>query len=600
MKRTARKIKEPEQTEPLKQQSTLILKPDFVRPPYILEGPNANWPPSYLKVYMWRERALKAIVANAPNDPGFLGLKEYYRRRPLEFINHWIDTYDPRNAGIGNKQTRMPFILFKRQAEMVGFIYECLRDEQHGLIEKSRDMGATWLCGAISVHLWLFEPGIAVGWGSRKEELVDQLGNPDSIMEKMRMIIRCVPPIFRPKGFEGKHLGFLKIINKETGATIIGEIGDGIGRGGRKRIQFLDESGHYEHAVKIEAASSETSRVKIDISSVSGMGTVFHNKREAGVDWSPGCEISKGVTRVFTLDWSNHPEKTREWYNVKRAKFESEGLLSVFAQEIDRDYAAAAQGVIIPGEWVLACIDAHMKLGFDDSGSYMAGLDVADISESGDINAISVRKGNVLKYLDEWGGHDTGQTTRRAIHFLRKFQPLTCQYDALGVGAGVKAEYNRLVAEKVIPAGIRFEPWVAGAKPLDPDRRVIPLDKQSPLNKDHFQNLRAQAWLNFRFKAERTHRAITDKRYKWKAEDLISFDSSTLNAGLLQKLRKQLSQPTLATSSQLKILLEKKPEGSRSPNLADACIMAYWPAKSSHLLHFTQRQLVRAKYFTRR
>jgi hypothetical protein len=495
----------------------------------------------------------------------------------------------------------MPFILFKRQAEMVDFIYECLKDEQHGLIEKSRDMGATWLCAAISVHLWLFEPGVAVGWGSRKEELVDQIGNPDSIMEKMRMIIRYIPPLFRPRGYdEKKDLGFLKIINRETGATIIGEIGDGIGRGGRKRIQFLDESGHYEHAVKIEAASSETTRVKIDISSVSGMGTVFHNKREAGVDWSPGCTIEKGKTRVFVLDWSDHPEKDKNWYILKREKFESEGLLAILAQEIDRDYAAAAQGVIVPGEWVISCIDAHKKLDFDDSGRYMAALDVADISESGDLNALSLRKGVVLKYLDEWGGQDTGQTTRKTIHFLRGFQPLICQYDGLGPGAGIKGEYNRLISEKIIPSGIRFEPWIAGAKPLDPEKRVIPNDKQSPLNKDHFQNLRAQAWLQFRFRVERTHRAVTDKRYRWKAEDLISFDSTTINIGLLQKLRKQLSQPVLATSSQLKILLQKKPEGSKSPNLADSVVMNFWPAKSLHVLPITAYHLQRARYFTKR
>jgi phage terminase large subunit len=593
--RVVRKLKEPEQAE----QPKVILKPDYIRAPYYLEGPKKNWNPDYVGVYLWRQRALQAIVQNRSKDPDFSLLKTYYRARPLEFILCWLDTWDPRHAGLG-KPVRMPFILFQRQAEMVRFIYECLRDEQNGLIEKSRDMGATWLACAVAVHLWLFEPGCAIGFGSRKEELVDSIGNLDSILEKARALINNVPPIFRPKNFDAKRdLSFLRLINRETGASIIGEIGDNIGRGGRKRLVFLDEAGHLEHAPKIEAALSETTRVRIDISSVSGMGTVFHNKREAGTDWAPGVEIPKGVTRVFTLDWSDHPEKDQAWYNLKRAKFESEGLLSIFAQEIDRDYAAAAQGVIIPGEWIVSCIDAHKKLGFDDSGAYMAGLDVADISESGDINALSIRKGVVFKYLGEWGGHDTGQTTRKAIHFLRPYQPLSCQYDALGVGAGVKAEYNRLVADKIIPSGIIFHPWVAGAKPLDPDKRVVPHDRQSPLNKDHFQNLRAQAWLQFRFRAERTHRAITDGRYKWRAEDLVSFDSTTINPALLQKLRKQLGQPTLATSSQLKVLLDKKPEGAKSPNLADSCIMCMFPAKSTHSLSFTAYHLAKAKVFKR-
>jgi len=32
-----------------------------------------------------------------------------------------------------------------------------------------------------------------------------------------------------------------------------------------------------------------------------------------------------------------------------------------------------------------------------------------------------------------------------------------------------------------------------------------------------------------------------------------------------------------ATSSRMRIVIDKQPEGTRSPNLADAIVMAYWP-----------------------
>src|SRR6202035_2707667 len=99
------------------------------------------------------------------------------------------------------------------------------------------------VCAAISVHIWLFLSGSAIGWGSRKQELVDKLGVPDSIFEKMRILIRNLPEDFYPKGFDpDAHMSFMRIMNPETGSSISGDVGDGIGRGARKLIFFKDEA----------------------------------------------------------------------------------------------------------------------------------------------------------------------------------------------------------------------------------------------------------------------------------------------------------------------------------------------------------------------
>lgn len=548
------------------------------------------WPPDYVSLFAWRQKQLNMFRSK----PHMLAAaKLYYATHPVEFICDWVDTYDPRNAGVPGKITRMPFVMFQRQRELTQFLYACLEGEADGLVEKCRDAGATWLSVAVSVHLWLFWEGISIGWGSRKEQLVDKLGDMDSIFEKIRAVIRGLPREFLPQGFSEKdHMTYMKVVNPQTGATITGEAGNNIGRGGRKRIYFKDESAHYERPDLIEAALGDNTRVQIDISSVNGTGNVFHRRRENGQDWEVGAPVVKDRANVFVFDWTHHPEKTEQWYKQRRKKAEDEGLLHIFAQEIDRDYASSVQGIIIPAEWVRAAVDAHIKLQFTDDGKWVAGLDVAD--EGGDRNALAQRKGVVLKGVKVWGQVDTGVTARRAIQYLRKPRETQLMYDCIGVGAGCKAEFNRLrgldesgEVEKGAPQwpqGLRVQPWNAGAKVLFPKKRVIRGDKDSPLNEDHYLNLKAQAWWELRSRFWKTYRAINEG-LDIDTEDLISIDSSGFTKEELAQLIKELSQATSSLSpGRLKSMVDKTPEGTRSPNMADAVVMAFWPVTGRYTL----------------
>jgi hypothetical protein len=465
----------------------------------------------------------------------------------------------------------MPFILFERQKELIDFVLACLEGEENGLLEKCRDMGATWVCAALSVWLWRFYPGAAVGWGSRKEQLVDKLGDPDSIFEKIRMLIRSMPREFLPEGFNEKDdMAYMRIVNPNNGSTITGEAGDNIGRGGRKLIYFKDESAHYERPEKIEASLSDNTRVQIDISSVNGLGNVFHRRRENGLEWEGGL-AHKDKTNVFIMDWRDHPAKDQKWYNSRKTKAKADGLEHIFAQEVERSYSASVEGVAIPAEWVAAAIDAHIKLGLPDpEGRRFAGLDVAD--EGGDKNGLGLRHGYKLLQIDTWAEGDTGKTTRRAVTELEGWT-VEIQYDSVGVGAGVKAEANRLAASEgddKLPAGLSFTPWSAGARVQDPDKHLFTLpdgspDRKSPLQKDFYSNLKAQAWWELRLRFERTYRAV----------DLISLPSQLKD---LQQLQKELSQATVSrTTSSRKLVIDKSPTGTRSPNMADAVVMAYWP-----------------------
>lgn len=529
---------------------------------------SSEWPPSPVPVYAWRQEQVRRLN----EKPALIkGAFEYYRTRPVEFINHWCDTFDPRNAG-SDIPVRLPFQLFPKQAELCEFMLAVIKGQVDGLIEKCRAAGATWVACAFSVWLWLFWPGAAVGWGSRKEALVDKLGDMDSIFEKMRAIIRGLPRFFMPPGFsERDHMTFMKIVNVDTGATITGEAGDNIGRGGRNLVYFKDESAHYERPEKIEAALSENTRCQIDISSVNGTGNVFYRRRDNGQDWTPDIELSKRSANVFVIDWRDIPWMTQDWYDTRKAKFENDGLSHVFAQEVDRDYASSVEGIIIPAEWVKSAIDAHIKLGIEATGPWIGGLDVADGGQ--DKNATVWRKGIVLRTSDVWGARDTGVTTRRAVDAAPHGEA-SLMYDCIGVGAGVKAEANRLEDMGQIPKGLTLTPWSAAAKVLKPDGHINPTDKDTPINKDFYANLKAQGWWETRLRFERTHRAVTDPSFTYDPDTLVSLASNMPN---LHQLVKELSQATIGKGANMKLVVNKTPEGTRSPNIADSAIMCLHP-----------------------
>jgi phage terminase large subunit len=253
--------------------------PTTIHPPY-----ERTWPPNYVEVFAWRKKQFTLLQGN----PQLIrGAKAYYKDHWADFINHWCTTFDPRLAGTG-RPTFMPFIMFERQAVMVEFLYDCILHNEPGLLEKSRDMGATWVACAVSVIMFLFWEGVTISWGSRKEDLVDRRGDPNSIFQKMRVIVEKLPPFFLPRNFSPKmHMAHMRFVNPETGSTIVGECGDDIGRGGRSKVAFLDEYAHLEHQESVDAAMSANTDCQIMISSVNGLGNVFHRRRESGVVWEP-------------------------------------------------------------------------------------------------------------------------------------------------------------------------------------------------------------------------------------------------------------------------------------------------------------------------
>lgn len=325
--------------------------------------------PDYERVYLLRAERLQ----NIRKDPAILpGLKEYYREHPVDFINDWGMTFDPRNAEIG-LPTTVPFLLFPKQADFVAWVVERWRKREDGLGEKSRDMGVSWLCVAVSVWMWLFHPGTVVGFGSRKEEYVDKIGDPKSLFWKIRQFIELLPKEFRPAKYEAPHM---RIVNHDTGAAIVGEAGDNIGRGNRTSIYFKDESAFYEHPEAIDAALSQTSNCKIDVSTPNGNGNPFYRKRIGG------------RIPVFTFHWKDDPRKDEQWYRKQQSTLDP----VIVAQEIDIDYNASVSDAWINGQLVT---QAQMTgpAQVQAMGKWIVGVDAAHFGD--DESVIHARKGRL-------------------------------------------------------------------------------------------------------------------------------------------------------------------------------------------------------------
>ena len=549
------------------------------------------WPHDFFKENLRRAKILEAAKGNLRAQTA---LMRYYGNpnHCVEWVQDFCVTFDPR---IARKKKVIPFIPFKKQADFLEYLVELWKTKESGLTEKCRDIGATWLCCAFSTWLWIFHPDSTIGWGSRKEEYVDDKNNPKAIFPKIRQLIDNLPFWMQPLGYNpNKHATYMKIINPANGASITGEAGDNIGRGGRTTIFMKDESAHYERPELIEAALGDNTDVQVDISSVNGSANVFYRRRMAGEVWTPNHKIAHGKTRVFIFDWRDHPGKSQEWYDARRAKAEAEGLLHIFAQEVDRDYSGAVMGVIIKAEWARAALDADKilaaRLPEDQreaylaswrSGDRMAGQDIADGGI--DLNACVGRHGSVVTIAQKWPG-EAGPAARVSVPLCVDNHFIELYYDSIGVGSGFKSEINTMKEEhdgKNWPQFLRVMKWNATDKPLDPEDPVISGDPESPTNEDVYENLKAQGAFRLRSRFYKTYEAIFNNKI-YDPSEMICIPSDLENA---HQLIMEISQPVKKTSERTgKTIVDKKPDGAMSPNLWDALNMCFNPTRETSIL----------------
>jgi hypothetical protein len=521
-----------------------------------IQIPPFNWKrPDYAPINaarLERVRRLRAVIKD--NPAAFAHVHAYYAAHPAEFIDSYGVTFDPRNPSKGLPAT-VPFLLMPRQRELVDWIDARLLAHEHAIVEKARDLGASWVAMAYAVTKCLFHRGITILVVSRTEETLDRSGDPGTLFAKARTFLQHLPAEFLNGWRIDKHSAHMRITFPGTGSAIVGAGGAQNYRGGRASLVIVDEAAFIPQPELLDAALSAVSDARVDISTPNGRGNPFAEKRFSN------------KLPVFTLAWHHDLRKDSQWLDRQRAVLDEVTL----AREILLDYSGSVAFQLIPPAWVAAAVDAHLKLGIEPSGMRFAGFDVADTGI--DLCAVAIRYGILLQHVESWSGKasDIHASTVRAFSICDQWKVTRLNYDSDGLGSGVRGD-ARVINEARNAAGqpqILDTPFRGSGAVINPDSQMVP----GRLNKDFFANMKSMAWWSLRLRFQETYQAVVEKK-PYTADNLISLSSKIPE---LTSLILELSQPSFSLNNAGKVLIDKAPDNTRSPNLADSLIIAYSP-----------------------
>jgi len=232
----------------------------------------------------------------------------------------------------------------------------------------------------------------------------------------------------------------------------------------------------------------------------------------------------------------------------------------------------SVEDALIMSEWFDACIDAHIKLGFEPRGAKVATHDPSDTGP--DDKGYAMRHGVVILDVQDKKDGDINEgghwAANRAISQGVDYYSWDC--DGMGVGL---AEQNStdFHGKKTTLVMFRGSESPDNAKKIYQPALKAPIEKQKTIG-DSFLNKRAQYYYDLRDRTYRTWRAVVLGEYQ-DPESLISFSSEIT---LLSKLRSELCRmPVKPNNSGLFALYTKQELKTKfklpSPNLGDSVMM---------------------------
>jgi len=472
-----------------------------------------------------------------------------YQEDLVGWVQDWCWTYDPRNKEHG-LAVYVPFDLADKQADYLRWRQHIRSAGKHGQTPKSRGVGASYLACAHHLHCWLFEDGFSGTLMSQKEEDVDQRDDPDSLFQKLRIMIDYLPGWMLPggwSGLRGEHDNHRRLINPENGSTIVGTIGRNPGRGGRSSMADIDEAAHVDNLVEARRAMNDNAACVFEISTYSGMGEPFYKKTHGESEY----------VESFQMTWEDIPFYDEEWYAKKKQQFADDPV--GFAQEVECDPSSSQERTVCPSKWVRAAVDWTPPKPDDDEDTSpigKAGLDVAGRGRN--LSVLALRGGVSVVRIHESSESSTTQTAWWAHDICADHGLDGLVYDAVGIGSGVGD-----TLEASPQSSLPLEAFLAGGTPTGD---VWPNKKTS---KQRFTNIKSEMWWKLRDRLRKTY----ERHVEGKAHPVEECISLPDHGDLIS----QLPQPTYDHTSKGKISVESKESlqsrGIASPDHADAVVM---------------------------
>lgn len=194
--------------------------------------------------------------------------------------------------------SRIPFITWDYQNEAFERMQKAMDDGHDVVIEKSRDMGASWMMLTLFQWRWQFYPLQSFLMMSRKEDYVDSTGNPDSLFWKLDFLLEYQPSWLRPVFTRNQMM----LVNVENKSVISGETtNQNAGRGGRRTAILIDEAAAITKLVDVDAATADVTDCR------------FWNSTPMGRNHFYRLRCSKAA-EVITMHWRSHPHKRKGLY----------------------------------------------------------------------------------------------------------------------------------------------------------------------------------------------------------------------------------------------------------------------------------------------
>jgi hypothetical protein len=262
----------------------------------------------------------------------------------LFWFNAFMSTWHqfdvgPDGSRIESKYPNQPMITWEIQDRLLRTFEECVELGEDVLIDKARDMGASWCClGFIHWNL-LFNADVDALEVSRNEEYVDKTGNMKALFQRHDFINTNLPEWMRPPDcFVGqKNRQHMHWYNPLMNTTLDGESTTKVvAVGDRRKLMLIDEFGLHQHGKSVRTKSRDAALVRI-INSTSQPGSEYNKWRR------------DKTIKVFVMPYWEHPDKGRgryvkqekdERYKVRSPWYDKEEAVrgaAYMATEVDRE-----------------------------------------------------------------------------------------------------------------------------------------------------------------------------------------------------------------------------------------------------------------------
>lgn len=243
------------------------------------------------------------------------GIQEICKRDIIFWIKVFVWQFNPLFKGELAYKAVEPFIPWQCQVDMlldtpettgepgILWVYE---SNKTCVVQKSREMGASWLFLILQVWLSIYMDNSETLNISRNEKMVDS-SSPKSLFWKIDFVHKWLPEwMTGPIVDQSMHIAY-----KRSGSHIDGEPSTGeAGAGARGGVCFIDEFSLIKEDQAVRQGTASTASSRFFNGTHKGTETEFYK-----------LTLTPEIVQLM-LHWSQHPEKSRGLYRWDMAKNE--------------------------------------------------------------------------------------------------------------------------------------------------------------------------------------------------------------------------------------------------------------------------------------